>query len=115
MQGNARRLLDKRWDSNSRFGKLSKLGLAPILWFVILVLLVLYAKSVILSKYSGHQTGFAPKLVCNLDLNKIDIKCFSLTLIDEKLPRLSMGFGLLAWLGIFLATAGIVMFYRCSR
>ncbi|CAO2841110.1 unnamed protein product [Amaranthus hypochondriacus] len=80
--GNARRLLDKRWDSNSRFGKLSKLGLAPILWFVILVLLVLYAKSVIL---------------------------------NEKLPRLSVGFGLIAWLGIFLATAGLVMFYRCSR
>ncbi|KMT02711.1 hypothetical protein BVRB_8g193000 [Beta vulgaris subsp. vulgaris] len=80
--GNARRLLDKRWDSNSRLGKLSKLGLAPMLWFIILLLLVLYAHSVIL---------------------------------DMKLPRLTVGFGLLAWLGFFLATAGLVMFYRCSR
>lgn len=80
--GNARRVLDRRWDSNSRLGKLSKLGLAPVLWFMILLLLVLYAHSVIL---------------------------------DAKLPRLTMGFGLLAWLGFFLATAGLFMFYRCSR
>ncbi|KAL2929860.1 Protein S-acyltransferase 24 [Bienertia sinuspersici] len=80
--GNARRLLDKRWDSNSRLGKLSKLGLAPVLWFIILLLLLLYAHSVIL---------------------------------DAKFPRLTVGFGLFAWLGVFLATAGLVMFYRCSR
>ncbi|KAJ8434996.1 hypothetical protein Cgig2_027839 [Carnegiea gigantea] len=80
--GNARRLLDRRWDENSWLGKLAKLGLAPILWFIILLLLVLYIHSVIL---------------------------------DSELPRLTMGFGLLAWLGVFLASAGLVMFYRCSR
>ncbi|KAF2310566.1 hypothetical protein GH714_014522 [Hevea brasiliensis] len=80
--GNARRLLDKRCDGNSRLGRLSKLGLAPVLWSIILLLLVTYIHSVIM---------------------------------DSNLPRLTAGFGLLAWLGVFLATAGLVMFYRCSR
>lgn len=80
--GNARRLLDRRWDENTRLGKLAKLGLAPILWFITLLLLALYIHSVIL---------------------------------DSELPRLTMGFGLLAWLGVFLASAGLVMFYRCSK
>ncbi|XP_043813498.1 protein S-acyltransferase 24 isoform X1 [Manihot esculenta] len=80
--GNARRLLDKRFDVNSRLGRLSKLGLAPVLWSIILILLVTYIHSVIM---------------------------------DSNLPRLTAGFGLFAWLGVFLATAGLVMFYRCSR
>uniref|UniRef100_A0A2P2M1H2 protein S-acyltransferase n=1 Tax=Rhizophora mucronata TaxID=61149 RepID=A0A2P2M1H2_RHIMU len=45
--GNARRLLDKRCDGNSRLGRLSKLGLAPLLWCVILLLLVTYIHAVI--------------------------------------------------------------------
>ncbi|XP_045786595.1 protein S-acyltransferase 24 isoform X1 [Trifolium pratense] len=47
--GNARRLLDKRFDNNSRLGKISKLGLAPVLWCIIFVLLVTYIHSVILA------------------------------------------------------------------
>ncbi|GMH04581.1 hypothetical protein Nepgr_006421 [Nepenthes gracilis] len=47
--GNARKLLDRRCDGNSRLGKLSKLGLAPVLWCVILMLLVLYTHSVIIA------------------------------------------------------------------
>uniref|UniRef100_A0A6N2N0P4 S-acyltransferase n=1 Tax=Salix viminalis TaxID=40686 RepID=A0A6N2N0P4_SALVM len=80
--GNARRLLEKRCDGNSRLGRLSKLGLAPVLWFIILLLLGTYVNSVILA---------------------------------SNLPKLTAGFGLLAWLAVFLATAGLVMFYRCSR
>jgi palmitoyltransferase len=80
--GNARRLLDNRCDGNSRFGQLSKLGLAPALWCIVILLLVTYIHSVIL----------APNL-----------------------PRLTAGFGLFAWFGVFLATSGLVMFYRCSR
>ncbi|KAG6739937.1 hypothetical protein POTOM_057558 [Populus tomentosa] len=80
--GNARRLLDKQCDGNSRLGRLSKLGLAPVLWFIILLLLVTYVHSVILA---------------------------------SNLPKLTAGFGLLAWLAVFLVTAGLVMFYRCSR
>lgn len=48
VQGNARRLLDKRCDENSRPGKISKLGLAPVLWCMIFVLLVTYTHSVII-------------------------------------------------------------------
>ncbi|KAG4932859.1 hypothetical protein AAZX31_17G104400 [Glycine max] len=79
--GNARRLLDKRCDGNSRLGKISKLGLAPVLWCIILVLLVTYIHSVILA---------------------------------TKMPKLTAAAGLLAWFGVFLASVGLVMFYRCS-
>lgn len=33
----------------------------------------------------------------------------------SNLPKLTAGFGLLAWSGVFLATGGLVLFYRCSR
>ncbi|WCJ29949.1 Ankyrin repeat family protein with DHHC zinc finger domain [Euphorbia peplus] len=80
--GNASRLLEKRCDGSSRLGRLSKVGLAPILWSIILILLVTYVHSVIM---------------------------------DPNLPSLTATFGLVAWLGFFSATAGLVMFYRCSR
>ncbi|CAI9758917.1 unnamed protein product [Fraxinus pennsylvanica] len=79
--GNARSLFDKRCDGNSRLGKLSKLGLAPILWCIIILLLVTYVHSVIMA---------------------------------SNLPKLTAGFGLLAWMGVFLASLGLVLFYRCS-
>ncbi|PPD98961.1 hypothetical protein GOBAR_DD04007 [Gossypium barbadense] len=71
--GNARRLLEKRCDGNSRLGRLSKLSLAPVLLFIILVMLVTYTQSVITA---------------------------------SNLPKLTAGFGLLAWMGVFLASAG---------
>ncbi|KAF8400582.1 hypothetical protein HHK36_013881 [Tetracentron sinense] len=80
-EGNARRLLDKRCDGNSRLGQLTKLGLAPVLLCTIFVLLVTYIQSVI---------------------------------IASNLPKLTAGLGLFSWMGVFLATAGLVMFYRCS-
>ncbi|GER29297.1 S-acyltransferase [Striga asiatica] len=79
--GNARKLFDKRWDNNSYLGKLTKLGLAPLLWCIIFLLLMAYIHSVIMA---------------------------------SNLPRLTAGFGLFAWMGVFLATAGLVLFYRCS-
>ncbi|XP_022861169.1 protein S-acyltransferase 24-like isoform X2 [Olea europaea var. sylvestris] len=79
--GNARRLFDKRCDGNSRLGKLSKLGLAPILWCIIFLLLVTYIHSAVTA---------------------------------SNLPKLTAGFGLLAWMGVFLASSGLVLFYRCS-
>ncbi|XP_057501036.1 protein S-acyltransferase 24-like [Actinidia eriantha] len=79
--GNARRLLEKRCDGNSRLGRLSKLGLAPLLWCTIFLLLLTYIHAVIMA---------------------------------SNLPKLTAGFALLAWLGVLLATAGLVFFYRCS-
>ncbi|KAL2500595.1 Protein S-acyltransferase 24 [Forsythia ovata] len=79
--GNARRLFDKRCDGNSRLGKLSKLGLAPILWCIIFLLIVTYIHSVVAA---------------------------------SNLPKLTASFGLLAWMGVFLATSGLVLFYRCT-
>ncbi|XP_024031881.1 protein S-acyltransferase 24 [Morus notabilis] len=79
--GNARRLLDKRCDEHSRLGKISKLGLAPVLWCMIFVLLVTYTHSII---------------------------------IASNLPKLTAGSVFIAWLGVFLATSGLVMLYQCS-
>ncbi|KAK8937072.1 S-acyltransferase TIP1 [Platanthera zijinensis] len=80
--GNARRIFDKRCDGNNYFGKLSKLGLAPILWCISISLLVTYISSVVTgTSFSG----------------------------------LTVTFALVAWSGVFLASSGLVMFYRCSR
>ncbi|XP_047332561.1 protein S-acyltransferase 24-like [Impatiens glandulifera] len=80
--GNARKLLEKRWDPNSRLGRISKLGLAPLLWSIIIVLLLTYINSVILA---------------------------------SNLPRLTASFALFAWFGVFLTTAGLFLFYKCTR
>ncbi|XP_020591875.1 protein S-acyltransferase 24 [Phalaenopsis equestris] len=45
--GNARRLFDRRCDGNTYFGRLSKLGLAPFLWCIIISLLATYTNSVV--------------------------------------------------------------------
>ncbi|EEC72626.1 hypothetical protein EE612_009329 [Oryza sativa] len=80
--GNARRVHERGCGGNSYFGKLSKLGLAPLLWCIIIGLIYIYVYSVISGQYSSNMT---------------------------------LLFGLFSWLGIFLATAGLVMFYKCSR
>ncbi|PPD91182.1 hypothetical protein GOBAR_DD11877 [Gossypium barbadense] len=46
--GNARRLLEKRCDGNSRLGRFTRLRLAPFLWCIILLLLATYIQSVIM-------------------------------------------------------------------
>nr|GMD95089.1 protein S-acyltransferase 24 [Ipomoea batatas] len=78
---NARQLFEKRCDGDSWLGKLLKLGLAPILWCLIFLLLVTYIHSVIM---------------------------------DPNLPKLTAASALFAWLGVFFAISGLVMFYRCS-
>ncbi|PPS01050.1 hypothetical protein GOBAR_AA19613 [Gossypium barbadense] len=96
--GNARRLLEKRCDGNSRLGRLSKLSLAPVLLFIILVMLVTYTQSVITGVFLDHFL----KVNCAIPSR------------TSNLPKLTAGFGLLAWMDVFLASAGLVMFYRCS-
>nr|GLL45330.1 protein S-acyltransferase 24-like isoform X1 [Ipomoea trifida] len=79
--GNARQLYDKGCDGNSLLGKFSKLGLAPTLWCIIILLLVTYIHAVIL----------APNL-----------------------PKLTAASAFFAWLGVFIATSALVLFYMCS-
>ncbi|XP_062178658.1 protein S-acyltransferase 24-like isoform X2 [Phragmites australis] len=79
---NARRVYDRGCGGHTNFGKFSKLGLAPLLWCIIIGMLITYIHSVISGQYVTDMT--AP-------------------------------FGLFAWSGVFLATAGLVMFYKCSR
>eukprot|EP01018_Ginkgo_biloba_P015937 Gb_13259 [translate_table: standard] len=78
---NARRIFNNRWDEKGRLGKIVKLGLAPLLWCMIIVLLLTYISSVITS---------------------------------STLLKVTAGVGLWAWSAVFLATVGLVMFYRCS-
>ncbi|XP_008645330.2 protein S-acyltransferase 24 isoform X1 [Zea mays] len=80
--GNARSIHERGCVGNSYFVKLSKIGLAPLLWCIIIALMVVYIHSIILEDYNTKMTVI---------------------------------FGLFAWLGVFLASVGLVMFYRCSR
>ncbi|CAM8963173.1 unnamed protein product [Rhodiola kirilowii] len=79
--GNARRLLEKRCDGNSRLERLAKLGFAPLLWCIICLLLVTYVHSVIMA---------------------------------SDMPNMTAWFGLFACSGAFLASAGLVLLYKCS-
>ncbi|KAI3771768.1 hypothetical protein L6452_02936 [Arctium lappa] len=79
--GNARRVLDKRWDGTSTLGRLSKLGLAPALLCVIFVLLLTYISSVIMA---------------------------------SNLPQMTVATAFFAWIGVVLASMGLILFYRCS-
>jgi palmitoyltransferase len=47
MQGNARKVHERGCGGNSYYVKLSKLGLAPVLWCIIIGLIVAYIHSVI--------------------------------------------------------------------
>ncbi|KAE8710390.1 hypothetical protein F3Y22_tig00110321pilonHSYRG00090 [Hibiscus syriacus] len=80
-EGNARRLHENRRDGNCSLGQLSKLGFAPILLSLNLLLLGAYIQSVIMA---------------------------------SNLPKLTARFAFLAWLGVFLDSASLVWFYRCS-
>ncbi|CAN6230604.1 unnamed protein product [Urochloa humidicola] len=79
---NARRVHERGCGGNGYFVKLSKFGLAPLLWCISIALIFVYVHSIILGDYNTNMT----------------------------LP-----FRFFSWLGVFLATAGLVMFYRCSR
>lgn len=45
---NARNVYDARWDADGKRGRLFRLGLAPVLWAIILVLIAMFATGVIL-------------------------------------------------------------------
>lgn len=47
MQGNARKVHERGCGGNIYLGKLSKLGLAPLLWCIIIGLIIAYVHSVI--------------------------------------------------------------------
>ncbi|KAH9624427.1 hypothetical protein KSS87_003446 [Heliosperma pusillum] len=57
------------------------------------------------------NTGLTPAQLA-ADKNHRQVAFF---LVGSEFPRLTVGFGLFAWLGFFLASGGLVMFYRCSR
>lgn len=52
MQGNARRVFERRWDAKGPLGRFTKLGLTPVLWLIIIALLLLFINSVMTCKPS---------------------------------------------------------------
>lgn len=45
---NARRIFNGRWDSKGRLGKIAKLGLAPVLWVLVIGMVLTFMNSVII-------------------------------------------------------------------
>lgn len=69
MQSNARRIFNNRWDDKGRLGKFAKLGLAPVLWAVIIGLLLIFINSVITCTYSCNiQVAFSLKIYLRMKL-----------------------------------------------
>lgn len=58
------------------------------------------------------KLGLAPFLWCIIFL--LLVTYIHAVIMASNLPKLTAGFALLAWLGVLLATAGLVLFYRCS-
>ncbi|POO01340.1 Transmembrane protein [Trema orientale] len=58
------------------------------------------------------KLGLAPFLWCIIFV--LLVTYTHSVIIASKMPKLTAGSGFIAWLGVFLATAGLVMFYRCS-
>ncbi|KAK4481944.1 hypothetical protein RD792_012857 [Penstemon davidsonii] len=56
------------------------------------------------------NTGLTPAQLA-ADKNHRQVAFF---LVAPNLPRLTAGFGLFAWMGVFSATVGLFLFYRCS-
>nr|GMC65140.1 protein S-acyltransferase 24 [Ipomoea batatas] len=56
------------------------------------------------------HTGLTPAQLAS-DKNHRQVAFF---LVAPTLPKLTAGGALFAWLGVFIATSGLVMFYRCS-
>uniref|UniRef100_A0A2N9J8A1 S-acyltransferase n=1 Tax=Fagus sylvatica TaxID=28930 RepID=A0A2N9J8A1_FAGSY len=59
----------------------------------------------------ADNTGLTPAQLAS-DKSHRQVAFF---LVAPNLPKLTAGSGLFAWLGVFLASAGLVMLYRCSR
>jgi palmitoyltransferase ZDHHC13/17 len=53
LQDNASRVYDRGCGGNTNLGKLSKMGLAPLLWCIISIMLITYIHSVISGKLSS--------------------------------------------------------------
>ncbi|KAL6558422.1 Protein S-acyltransferase 24 [Orobanche minor] len=92
--GNARKLFDKRWDNNSVLGKISKLGLAPLLWCIIFLLLMAYIHSVIMAglylfyRCSSKDPGYIRMSTHDLENMKDDEPLLK---IDTSNPALLAG------------------------
>ncbi|MQL92418.1 hypothetical protein Taro_025050 [Colocasia esculenta] len=59
------------------------------------------------------KLGLAPFLWCTIIM--LLIVYIHSVIAASDLFKLTASFGLFAWFGVFLATAGLVMFYRCTR
>ncbi|KAK8319346.1 hypothetical protein V6Z12_A13G236800 [Gossypium hirsutum] len=58
------------------------------------------------------KLGLAPVLCCVIVVHLMTY--IHSVIMASNLPKLTAGFGILAWLGVFLSSAGLIWFYRCS-
>ncbi|XP_052880117.1 protein S-acyltransferase 24-like isoform X2 [Gossypium arboreum] len=58
------------------------------------------------------KLGLAPVLCCVIVVHLTTY--IHSVIMASNLPKLTAGFGILAWLGVFLSSAGLIWFYRCS-
>ncbi|TYH93262.1 hypothetical protein ES332_A13G241900v1 [Gossypium tomentosum] len=58
------------------------------------------------------KLGLAPVLCCVIVVHLMTY--INSVIMASNLPKLTAGFGILAWLGVFLSSAGLIWFYRCS-
>ncbi|KAH7854155.1 hypothetical protein Vadar_010862 [Vaccinium darrowii] len=58
------------------------------------------------------ELRWVPLLWCKIFL--LLVTYVNAVIMAPNLPRLNAGFAFIAWLGVLLATAGLVMLYRCS-
>eukprot|EP00850_Spirogloea_muscicola_P010504 SM000062S19890 [mRNA] locus=s62:242640:248293:+ [translate_table: standard] len=100
---NARRVHEARADSKGRLAKLMKLGLAPIIWVIIVLLVYAFIVSIISCIQTGH-------LALQLDQSR--------TLAGVAAPTLfhvRAGGAALAWMTIILATLGLPLLYQSTN
>jgi hypothetical protein len=104
LQDNARRVCDRGCAGNTNFGKIAKIGFAPLLWCIIITMLITYIHSVISGKLSSVCDG-------NKSLYLIFVGVFFSQHIGLLLEQLGQHLGLFLeqlgqqYLGCFIRTA----------
>eukprot|EP00850_Spirogloea_muscicola_P020720 SM000224S07108 [mRNA] locus=s224:171755:177226:- [translate_table: standard] len=94
---NARRVHEARADSKGKLAKLMKLGLAPIIWVIIVLLVYAFIVSIISCIQAGHLA---------LQLDKV---------AAPTLFHVRAGGAALAWMTVILATLGLPLLYQSTN
>lgn len=75
------------------------------------------ARKLLEKRYEGtfgklSKLGLAPALLCVIFM--LLLAYINSVIMASNLPKLTAGSAFFAWIGVFLASAGLILFYRCS-